>query len=357
MSNTLFRKYSRFKNTRLFLLLCKTCFLTFFFSFCNLTMGQEECKRDAYRVVFWNVENLFDTEDDTLKNDDAFTPQGENHWTQKRYKQKLTNICRVLAAMGARDDGGYEIPQLIGLAEVENDKVLRDLCKGTQLRQYGYDYVHYESPDTRGIDNALLYRKEFFKPYFTEAITVCDSSIDLVTRDILLVEGLTREGATLILIVNHFPSKISGASSDIKRKHVAHKLQQIMDTLQRNHPMTAIVVMGDFNAEHDEPEISQTLMQNGKSAFVNLMSMMGKGTGSHNYQGHWSFLDQIIVLRAMLSGGAPLQVCGNKAHLFAPDFMLVDDERNIGKKPFRTYLAMKYLGGYSDHLPIYVDIK
>ena len=322
-----------------------------------MAWGQNTKQKPAYRLVFWNVENLYDTRDDSCKNDDAFTPTGENHWSYRRYKHKLESICRVLAEAGQREDGIFEMPQIVGMAEVENDRVLRDLCNGTALRKYGYRFVHYESPDTRGIDNALLYRKDFFTPFHSRPLTASDSSKGLITRDILLVEGITNEGDTLIMVVNHFPSKLGGASTDSKRGHVARQLRETLDTLARNHPDAAIVVMGDFNASPDEPEIKKTLMHGGRSNYVNLMSKMEKGVGSHNYQGHWSFLDQIIVPHKMLNGKSTLQVAGGTAHLLAPEFMLVDDEKNSGKKPFRTYIAQKYTGGYSDHLPVYVDLS
>lgn len=352
-------------------LLCGMCFLTFFFLLADVAIGQVEVPVDndnainqqfdiiqpySLRLVFWNVENLFDTRNDSCKNDDAFTPKGENHWTGRRYQKKLNDICRVLATTGERDKSRHDMPQIIGLAEVENDKVLHDLCEGTPLRQYGYSFVHYDSPDARGIDNALLYRNNYFNPFFSQAINVCDSNMSLITRDILLVEGVTTLGDTLIVLVNHFPSKRGGASADIKRRHVAERLRFTMDSLQRNHPMAAIVVMGDFNASPDEPEIAHSLMQNGRGSFVNLMAKMTPGSGSHNYQGQWEYLDQIMVSGTMLDGKNPLQVKDRSAYVLAPDFMLVDDERNLGKKPLRTYLAMKYLGGYSDHLPVGIDL-
>lgn len=356
--------YLRIKNRVTHILLCKMCFLTFFFSPVLVASGQEVAPvttqtthnqhQTSYRIAFWNVENLFDTENDSLKNDDDFTPKGENHWTRKRYRQKLTNICRVLTAIGGEGGTYMDMPSIVGLAEVENDRVLRELCKGTALRQYGYSFVHYESPDARGIDNALLYRADRYRPYRSQAVDVSDSTLEIVTRDILLVEGTTREGDTLIILVNHFPSKRGGTAADIRRKHVAKQLRKCMDTLSNAHPGAAIVVMGDLNASPDEPEVSQTLICG--SNYANLMDGMAPGTGSHNYQGSWSCLDQIIVVTTMLGGDCRLLVDGKRAHIFAPEFMLTDDERHLGKKPFRTYQAMKYLGGYSDHLPVYIDI-
>lgn len=357
-------KYFRHKNTGKYYLLCGFCFLTFFFLRGNPVFCQNIDYMNTHRIVFWNVENLFDTDDDPLKDDDAFTPGGENHWTRKRYLQKLTNICRVVAATGVREAGKMEPPTIVGLAEIENDRVLRDLCKGTVLRKYGYRYVHYESPDERGIDNALLYREAYFKPFLTKAIGVGDSSLGLMTRDLLLVEGTIKRDAkatinhpgyiddTLIIIVCHLPSKRGGATADIKREHVARKLRETLDTLAVAHPEAAIVAMGDFNASPEERELAAV----DAKGFENLMKQMKTGTGSHKYQGKWAYLDQVIVSKGMLNGRCPIQVAGRKAMLFGNDFMLADDERHLGKVPLRTYQGVKYLGGYSDHLPVGVDL-
>ena len=317
------------------------------------------------------MENLFDTWDDSTCNDDAFTPEGDNHWSDKRYRTKLNGIFKTIAAIGQAGGQRDMMPMAIGLAEVENDKVLRDLCQGTPLRRQGYRFIHFDSPDLRGIDNALLYRPDIFTPFLSQAISVSDSIHH--TRDILLVEGVTAQGDTLILLVNHFPSKLGGADAQERRMWIAAKLRAVMDTLQSNHPCAGIVVTGDFNASPSETEIYHHLVHNGNEAFVNLMELVAPGVGTHKYQGNWTCLDQIIVSRNLLadgdrrSGGMhALQSClsvphllidGGSAHIFDADFLLVDEEKNLGKKPFRTYIAMKYQGGYSDHLPVYVDLK
>lgn len=336
--------------------MCWLCFLTFFFCYSNQVMSQTENNNSSYRLVFWNVENFFDTSDDPVKDDDAFTPRGENHWTKRRYEQKLNALYRVVAATGQREDDRFEMPLIVALAEVENDRVLVDLTLGTPLRQYQYGFIHYESPDARGIDNALLYRKELFSPTHSEAINVSDSNIDLSTRDLLLVEGTLPNGDTLTVIVCHFPSKRGGAAADIKREHVAARLGDILEGIHHEHPERAVVVVGDFNAGPDEPVIANTLMKSGTSHYVNLMAKMDHGEGSHNYQGEWAFLDQIIVSENMMGGGSSIQVAGGKAKVLMPEFMMIDDEKNLGKKPLRTYQATKYLGGYSDHLPVYIDL-
>lgn len=336
----------------------KICFLTLLFLCDTQTFAQNSAKGSIMRLVFWNVENLFDIYDDSTTNDDAFTPHGENHWTARRYRTKLNHLCKTLVAMGEKSDGSFEMPIIVGLAEIENDRVLRDLCLGTPLRRYGYKFVHYDSPDRRGIDNALLYRKAFYQPFFCQAISLSDSSAGFYTRDILLVEGVTRAGDTIIVLVNHFPSKRGGTTAEQWRMQSAQKLRYTMDTLSLLHPNAAIIVTGDFNASPDEESIRNGLMQ-GKEDFENLMEHIKTGRGSYQYQGYWSCIDQIIVSSNLIKSciKSQLKITRKEGGIFDAPFLLIDDDKNLSKKVFRTYLAMKYLGGYSDHLPVYIELK
>ena len=300
------------------------------------------CAQDEGRwsMAFWNVENLFDTQHDTLKDDLAFTPMGENHWTAKRYADKRNKIYKMIAAM--------QYPAVVGLAEVENDRVLRDLCLSTPLRRYDYKFVHYESPDQRGIDCALLYRKALFHVFESRRIEVSDSTKAFFTRDILLVGGVLKGGDSCYLFVNHWPSKRNGAVAEQHRMEIAHLLLGMMDSIQQTYPTALVLAMGDFNAAPEEDAISQGLGFHGTcrnaKGFYNLMCQIPKGEGSYKYKDTWSFIDQMIANREL-----PVEV-------FAPQFMLTDDSRYMGKKPLRTYTAMRYLGGYSDHLPLIVRI-
>ena len=332
-------------------------FLTFLFIAAMLTLPQKAVSQDCYRLVFWNVENYFDTYDDTAKNDDAFTPSGENHWTNRRYYTKQTHIYKTLAAIGEISDSGLLMPLVVGMAEVENDKVLRDLCQGTPLRRFGYDFIHFDSPDRRGIDNALLYRKNIFTPFLSQNISVSDSSKHFFTRDILLVEGCTQTSDTIVILVVHLPSRRSD-DNDRHRKDIAQKLRYIMDTLAYVHPTAAIVTMGDFNASPKDPEIRNVLMHDNDDRFVNLMDTPDE-LGSYKYQGHWSFLDQIIVSSNLTIDGhqCPFRLTHKKGFAFQADFLLKDDDKFLGLKPYRTYLGIRYLGGFSDHLPVYIDIQ
>lgn len=295
-------------------------------------------------AAFWNVENFFDVQHDTLKEDVAFTPSGDYHWTRKRYALKRNNVFKVIAAMGC--------PALVGLAEVENDAVLRDLCRFTPLRRYHYSFIHYESPDRRGVDCALLYREDLFRPTESRPIRVSDSSQDFFTRDILLVGGVALpkggvtlpKGDTCFILVNHWPSKLGGGIADHHRLAIAQRLLSLMDSIQTQHPAALVMAMGDFNAAPDEEAIRKGLRFYGRerndAGFYNLMAAIPKGTGTYKYRDSWSCIDQVIANRRL------------EVEIFAPDFLLQDDPRYLGQKPFRTYSGMEYLGGFSDHLPV-----
>lgn len=332
-------------------------FLTFLFIIAVLMSPHKAMGQGCYRLVFWNVENLFDIMDDTTRNDEAFTPAGDNHWTMERYNKKLSMICKTLVALGEDGGSGSGMPMLIGMAEVENDKVLRDLCRGTPLRRYRYDFVHFDSPDRRGIDNALLFRRKEFTPFLSKTVYVSDTSNGFFTRDILLVGGVTRTGDSLFVLVNHFPSKRGGMEAERRRELVARRLRTVMDSIRMLYPSAAVVAMGDFNASPNDREIAECLMRHNDGCYINLMEKMEHGKGSYKYQDNWSFIDQIIVAAGMMDGRCGLKVKDGEAHLFDAQFLLLDDEKYLGKKLFRTYQGQKYLGGYSDHLPVYVDLS
>ncbi len=334
----------------------KKCFLTFLF-FCIVAVSPlKSAAQDCYRLVFWNVENLFDTWDDSTRNDDDFTPAGKNRWSQKRYKTKLNHLYQTIAALGDDSSGHLNMPLVVGLAEVENDKVLRDLTKGTSLRRFNYGYIHFDSPDARGIDNALLYRRSLYTPFYSQAINVCSERRS--TRDILLVEGADINGDTLIFLVNHFPSKRGGETADKHRASIAGRLRHIMDTLSAAHKAAAIIVMGDFNASPDDTQIMGKIAKDDDNSFVNLMANAKPGEGSYNYQGHWSFIDQIIVSKNIttVNPNSPFLLKTRQGQSFRAKFLLIDDDKNLSKKVYRTYLGIKYQEGYSDHLPVYIDL-
>lgn len=342
-------------NTRLRFLLCGMCFLTFFLPHRAAAQETPTASAPRYRVAFWNVENLFDTENDTLTNDDEFTPRGANHWSRRRYSTKLTHLCQTLVALAERPDGlGLDPPLLVGLAEVENDRVLRDLCLGTPLRKLGYGFVHFDSPDQRGIDNALLYNTKRFRPFRSQPIGVSDSAVCFFTRDILLVEGVTSAGDSIVLLINHWPSKRGGDEAEAQRLRVADTLRQLMVKEHSKHPDAAVIAMGDLNATTDEAPLTDGMGFGADSVNADgiriLTHRLPKDWGSHKYQGRWDYLDHMFLL-----AGDSWMVGDMKLMHF--DHLLTDEKRNTGVRPRRTNVGMRYEGGLSDHLPLRLRLK
>lgn len=305
------------------------------------------CAQESFRVMFYNVENLFDTKDDSLKNDNEFLPDAIRKWNFYRYKDKLNKIARVIIA-----SGGTNVPDLVGLCEVENDTCMRDLIKYSPLREAGYRYVMTDSPDERGIDVALLYQRGSFKLIGTQCVSVPIEQLKKSpTRNILHVAGQVISGDTLDVVVCHMPSRSGGEKrSEPYRLFASNILQNLVDSLMnvRQHPY--VVVMGDFN---DSPE-SRSVVQLCEKGLQNLMTNLSEGT--HRYRGQWEILDQMLVSGSMLHSQGRICVSKGQASVLRFPFLLEEDDKYGGDKPFRTYNGMKYQGGYSDHLPIMMEL-
>lgn len=300
--------------------------------------------RAQTRLACWNLENFFDTVDDTLTLDDAFTPQGENHWTYSRFVRKRDMLYKTVAAMG--------YPALVGLVEVENGRVLDELCQGTPLRRQGYSWVHFDSPDRRGIDCALLYRSDKLRLLRSRPVGVSDTAEGFYTRDMLLVEGCLAQGDTLCVLVNHWPSRKGGIRADNYRSRIAGRLRRVMDSLHTVHPDAWVVAMGDFNAAPGEVMRSMAKpVDSASGGPLNLMAGLEPEPASYKYQGRWEWIDQILCYMPTAEILSTL-----RGSVFTAPWLLAVDERYMGLKPLRTYRAMVYLGGVSDHLPVYVDL-
>jgi len=312
------------------------------------------------RVMFYNCENFFDVENNPETNDDEFTPEGEKHWTKQRFYTKRSQIGRVIISVG-----GWTPPDIVGLCEVESRYVLESLANQSNLRNLGYSYLHKESPDSRGIDVAMLYQPKKFKPYKVKYIPVNVQKSGRGTRDILLASGTTVHGDTLHVFVNHWPSRWGGQTeTDGLRRSVAAIVRGKVDSLLAENQRSMIIVMGDLNDYPNNNSVcvdlrAQTDFSSIKTPeLYNLAYYMQfvKGYGTHKYDGFWGVLDQIIVSGSLLDGKGALYTTKDDAHVFNPPFMLEQDDTNIGYKPYRTYLGYKYLGGYSDHLPVFLNI-
>lgn len=305
---------------------------------------------DTFRVMFYNTENFFDVNDDPEKADEDFLCSSSHFWTFARYKEKQRNIAKVITAVG-----GWGTPALVGLCEVENDSVVYALTHNSPLRELNYRFVVSNSPDIRGIDVALLYQCDQFKLISSVSYRI---RISRPTRDILHVTGKVLKGDTLDVFVCHFPSRLGGVKeTEELRATVAAELRKKADSIQMIRHKPNVLIMGDFN---DYPECASLISVLGAKApsdtigkYVNLMLPMAgdRRIGSHKFEAEWGFLDQIIVNRNLL------KVVKNKtASIFSADFLLEEDKRFGGKRPFRTYSGSKYQGGYSDHLPVWVDL-
>ncbi|MBR4773003.1 MAG: hypothetical protein IK010_01065 [Bacteroidales bacterium] len=300
----------------------------------------------TFTATWWNVENLFDLRDDPETNDDEFTPQGDLHWTRRKLNAKIEGIYKTLTMM--------DLPDVVGLAEVENNYVLRELCQNTPLAQVPYRYVHYDSPDRRGIDVALIYRTDRFRVTASRAVNVSDSAADFFTRDILLVEGITAAGDSVVLLLNHWPSKRGGDEAEMHRIEVARTLRSLMNEQRALHPQAAIIAMGDMNSTISEAPLTEGMGFGADSVnpdgIRNLTHRLPKDWGSHKYQGLWDYIDQVF----LLADGSWL-VADLKLKRF--DHLLAEEKNRPGMRPRRTYVGPKYEGGLSDHLPLLLRLK
>ena len=323
--------------------------------------GQEVPGRGDFRIMFYNVENFFDNENDSLTLDDEFLPDGARHWTNYKYRKKLNNIYKVIVAVG-----GWEPPEIVGLCEVENESVLEDLVNKTPLAKYEYKIIHKESPDQRGIDVALLYRKNKFNILQTSFIPIIRGNISLNTRDILFVKGVTGTKDTLNIFVNHWASRYSGKiESAKKRNFIAAVLRQHIDSIFAMDMHTNIIIMGDFNDEPLDESVLRILNTKtdlseiipGSLYNLSYVFRNDKKIGSIKYKGTWLMFDQFIVSASLLQRDNQLYLESANIHLFSPDFLLEEDNTYYGFKPYRTYYGYRYQGGFSDHLPVYIDLR
>jgi hypothetical protein len=329
----------------------------------NMFVMKDAEKRgnNAIRLVFYNTENLFDTADDSLTNDNEYTPMGMRRWNYNKCQRKLLNLSKVFISIG-----GWEAPEIIGMCEVENRFVLYELINDTPLNKIGYKIIHKDSPDPRGIDVALIYRPDKFAPTFYKAIPVrFPNDPTSRTRDILYVKGKVLGKETLHIFINHWPSRYGGYSATKpKRAFVASVLRHAVDSIMTSDPGSKIAIMGDFNDEPNDESITKFLMAQNDSTLLDkygLYNMMAGytnrwKTGTNKYRESWSVIDQIIVSTSLLNSEKGLFTHANAAHIFDAPFLLMEDKTYFGLKPFRTYLGPKYQGGFSDHLPVYFDV-
>jgi len=332
-------------------------FLLTILSLSSALFGQ---KTKTIAVGFYNLENYYDTINDPKVNDDEFTPDGANAYTGKVFIKKVENLADVVSKMGM--DKTTDGLTLLGVAEIENDDVLKVLCNHPKLKSRNWKTVHFQGPDERGVDCGLLYNPALFKVLTAQSLTVPVDSGDRPTRDVLYVAG--KIGNEVVhVFVNHWPSRRGGESATReKRKTAARVSKHIIDSLMQIDPMTKIINMGDLNDDPINESITVVLGTKWKIDEVQKgglynpwTSFYKKGIGTTAYQDSWGIFDQIIISYGFLkriSGGLQYQ----EAEIFNRNFMIEKFGQYKGY-PKRSYSNGVWNDGYSDHYPTIVYFK
>lgn len=306
--------------------------------------------KNSFRVVFYNLENYFDPYVDSSLSYNEFSYNGDLHWTNKKFTEKTKNIFKVFQALSTWD--GIAIA---GVCEIENKVVLNELLYNTPLKKLSYNYIHYDSKDKRGIDVALIYGNQF-KPLFSKPFSIIDNQNERIpTRDILYVKGLLGND-TLHIFVNHWTSRYRGLlESNALRLQFSSLLKSKTDSLFNLNSDANILIMGDFN---DQPHDESIIRLTSDSKLQNIVPIPTKNNslGTVKFRSVWFIFDQILVSNSIIKGKSKLIIDNQGVRIFDQDFILENDKKYLGTKPFRTNVGFTYHGGYSDHLPVFLDI-
>ena len=334
--------------------------------------------QDPIRVAFWNMENFFDPFVDSTKTYNAFTEDGMQHWTKSRFYRKRNNMYKAILAMSENRPLG-----ILGMCEVENEYVLSALFEQTPLKKHNYRWVHYEGPDKRGIDPAIVYSIDHFQlvesavfPYYNPEDTAYHSRDILYAKFVAVGPSTLRQAQgsgtsaaadTIHVFVNHWPSRYSGELETVgSRSCSAAILRAKVDSIVAAAPegyQPKVIMMGDLNDCPTDPSVYDVLRARHPSEWEKgcLINLFGKNDGldfegTLKHQADWQIFDQIIITPGVMGDGEGLHYQEGSARIFHAEFMLEDDEVYHGKKLFRTYVGPKYFGGFSDHLPVYIDL-
>lgn len=337
--------------------------LVFLFFAISLTVYAQT---KPYKIVFYNLENFFDTVNDPEVLDDEFTPEGPKKWTQDKYDKKLHNMERVFFDIAAINKG---YPVVIGVSEVENRNVLEDIVAAPKLAPANYRIVHHDSPEARGVDVAFFYRADVFKLEGEKAIrTIIPSLPNFKTRDILTMWGKI-DGEDFLFMVGHWPSRLGGKeASEYKRIAVGEQMRSIADSVKQIRPDVKVVLMGDFNDDPTDPSITQGLgaklkvkeLQKG-DYYAPYASMLKAGYGTLAYGDAWNIFDNVVVTENLVNDTTDKlkiqKAPGSKfyGNIFKRHYM-VQKEGQYKGYPLRTYVGNNFQGGYSDHFPVYIYI-
>lgn len=340
----------------------KNRFLIFLFGVLLFFVSQEIIaqKLQGGIVAFYNLENLFDTINTPDVRDGEFTPEGSKNWNSEKYWEKIDNMAHVISQLGSAE--GFLGPQVIGLCEMENRAVLVDLVNNSNIKENNYQIVHYDSPDDRGIDVALLYQPNFFTVTSTRSVPLLikgDDGNRLYTRDHLVVSGLF-DGEPMHFIVNHWPSRYGGEErSRGNRIAAARMTRSLVDSIVATDAEAKVIVMGDLNddptnesvrlylkARQDKNRLKPGQLFNA----TEIPFKQGKGTLA--YRGKWNMFDQMILTPSLVDKNDKGYQF-HSVHVYTHP-KIVQQTGNYKGYPHRTYVGNNYMGGYSDHFPVYI---
>lgn len=333
-------------------------FLMFSFLFLGSSCKEPVNKAGSEILMFYNVENLYDTIDDPLKSDEDFLPSAPYNWNTEKYNKKINDLAKVISSLG-----DPLLPAIIGLAEVENKSVLEDLVNNKLLKKGKYDIIWKESPDERGIDCAFLYNPSVLSVKKSEFLPVVIKEDEAFkTRDIIYVKGEIKK-EEFHLFINHWPSRRTGKNeTDFKRSLAAQVVKNKVDSIYKSNNTPNIIIMGDLNDEPSDSSISVVLGASpntdipDNTVLVNLMyDEFKRGEGSHLNRGDWGMLDNIIVSVSLLEKEKGLKTSSDNGYIFHKPFMEYVNEKGE-MSPNRTY-GKNYYGGISDHFPVYLILK
>ncbi|WP_299701145.1 endonuclease/exonuclease/phosphatase family protein [uncultured Pontibacter sp.] len=339
---------------------------TFFFLFsltilsgcASLTSSIKKPK--LHTVAFYNTEKLYDTENDPKIDDDGFTPEGIMNWNQDRYSTKIKNIAQVIESIGGKD-----APAIMGLAEVENRKVLEDLVRSNPLRKRRYSIIHYDSRDPEGLDVALLYNPRVFKPTTHTSLPIKFSERGFASRDILQVKG-TLAGEPVTVYVSHWPEdRGSTTLGTARRRDAAAELRRQIDAQKKADKNAKIIVLGDFVDEPKSANMERVLKATGRpnpayqeELFNTFYTWYVQGLGSFHTRNDNKMRDQILVSKSLISSGrgSGLQFVHGSAQIHDPEFAKFTFGR-YKDTPRQTWSGTLYIGGYSDHFPVFIKLQ
>ena len=316
---------------------------------------------DSVMVAFWNMENFFDPYTDSTRVYNEYTEQGGQHWTKTRFYKKRNNLYKAILSFSKNQPLG-----ILGVCEVENDLVLNALFAQTPLKRFNYRWIHYDGPDRRGIDPAIVYSKDLFQLIYSETVPYrnpLDSTA--ISRDILYAKFFDYRNDTIHCFVNHWPSKYRGELETVEARNCAARIaRNKVDSIVAIVPDAKIILMGDFNDTPESPCIKEVLGAKHLSECGEddmLVNLFAKSSdlgfeGTLKYQDAWMIFDQIIVSKSLIYSDS-LHCNSSDARIVHEGFLLTEDGTYHGEKLNRTYLGPRYLGGFSDHLPVLVPLR